>query len=106
MNLVSLGELMPDRIPSVDPSRSLDETFELWSIPAFDVGRPRFLTVPKSAHQRSVSNQAMYCFPELFPIFVDHGSSSPINKVSVRSHLANGLHSEANEYIHHTCAMS
>lgn len=38
MNLVALGDLMPSRIPSVDPSKHPDETFELLSIPAFDAG--------------------------------------------------------------------
>lgn len=38
--LVSLGDLMPSGIPSVDPSKFPDETFELWSIPAFDSGSP------------------------------------------------------------------
>lgn len=40
MKLIELGELMPSKTPSLDPSRFPDETFELWSIPAFDVGRP------------------------------------------------------------------
>jgi type I restriction enzyme S subunit len=31
---------MPSRIPSVDPAKYPDETFELWSIPAFDAGSP------------------------------------------------------------------
>ncbi len=43
MNMVPLGELMPSRIPSVNPSKHLDETFELWSIPAFDQGEPERL---------------------------------------------------------------
>ena len=37
---VRLGDLMPKRIPSVDPSKYPDEVFELWSIPAFDAGTP------------------------------------------------------------------
>lgn len=43
MNMVPLGELMPSRIPSVNPSKHLDEMFELWSIPAFDQGEPERL---------------------------------------------------------------
>lgn len=38
--LVPLGDLMPTGIPSIDPSKFPDETFELWSIPAFDSGSP------------------------------------------------------------------
>ena len=37
---VRLGDLMPKRSPSVDPSKYPDEVFELWSIPAFDAGTP------------------------------------------------------------------
>jgi type I restriction enzyme S subunit len=40
---IELGEVMPSRVPSVDPSRHSDETFELWSIPAFDAGAPELL---------------------------------------------------------------
>ena len=43
MNMVPLGELMPSRIPSLDPARHPAETFELWSIPAFDSGAPEVL---------------------------------------------------------------
>ncbi len=43
MNMVALGEFMPSRIPSVNPAKHPDETFELWSIPAFDDGRPEIL---------------------------------------------------------------
>lgn len=42
--MVALGELMANRISSLDPSRFPDETFELWSIPAFDDGRPESVT--------------------------------------------------------------
>ncbi len=40
MNMVPLGEFMPSRIPSVNPAKHPEETFELWSIPAFDAGKP------------------------------------------------------------------
>ena len=40
MRKVSAGGLMAESRSSVDPSRSPDETFELWSIPAFDRGGP------------------------------------------------------------------
>lgn len=40
MSMVPLGEFMPSRIPSVNPAKHPDEVFELWSIPAFDEGKP------------------------------------------------------------------
>ncbi|MCW5899866.1 MAG: N-6 DNA methylase [Flavobacteriales bacterium] len=40
LNMVALGELMPRGTESLDPRKSPDETFELWSIPAFDTGSP------------------------------------------------------------------
>ncbi|MEQ8254813.1 MAG: restriction endonuclease subunit S [Roseovarius confluentis] len=43
MKTVSLEEFMPTRTPSVNPAKHPDEVFELWSIPAFDDGRPEIL---------------------------------------------------------------
>lgn len=43
MRTVALGDFMPSRIPSVDPAKYPDEIFELWSIPAFDVGTPEIV---------------------------------------------------------------
>jgi type I restriction enzyme, S subunit len=43
MNSVPLGELMADKVVGLDPSRTPDETFELWSIPSFEVGAPEIL---------------------------------------------------------------
>jgi type I restriction enzyme, S subunit len=40
---VSLGELMPTRDGTVDPSHHPTETFALYSIPAFDAGAPEIL---------------------------------------------------------------
>ena len=40
MKQVPLGELLAQRVPSVDPAKFSDERFTLWSIPSFDVGRP------------------------------------------------------------------
>lgn len=37
---VALGDLIAPRLGSVDPSKYLDECFDLYSIPAFEVGRP------------------------------------------------------------------
>jgi type I restriction enzyme S subunit len=40
MSVVQLGELMATNTPSLNPAQFQDEEFELWSIPAFDVGFP------------------------------------------------------------------
>ncbi len=40
MKVVPLGELMPSRIPSVNPGTFPDEQFTLWSIPSYDAGKP------------------------------------------------------------------
>lgn len=37
---VPLGDLMPSRVPSVDPAKAPDEKFTLWSIPSYDAGQP------------------------------------------------------------------
>ena len=43
MKMVPLGDLMPSRIPSVNPAKHPEEMFELWSIPAFESGAPERL---------------------------------------------------------------
>lgn len=40
MNVITLGEIMATKVGSIDPAQHQTETFELFSIPAFDVGRP------------------------------------------------------------------
>ena len=40
---IQLGEIAVERGGSVDPKKHPDEVFELYSIPAFDVGAPEFL---------------------------------------------------------------
>lgn len=44
MSMVSLGDLMAKRVPSLNPAQFKDEEFELWSIPAFDAGAPERLS--------------------------------------------------------------
>lgn len=43
MKVVPLCELMPSRIPSVNPGTFPDEQFTLWSIPSYDAGKPEQL---------------------------------------------------------------
>lgn len=38
--LISIGSLMKASVPMLDPRQSPSEVFELWSIPAYDAGRP------------------------------------------------------------------
>jgi len=40
VNVVPLGELMPSRIPTINPGAFPDEQFTLWSIPSYDAGKP------------------------------------------------------------------
>lgn len=40
MKVVPLGQLMPSRIPSINPRAFPDERFTLWSIPSYDAGKP------------------------------------------------------------------
>ncbi|MFD2235514.1 restriction endonuclease subunit S [Phaeospirillum tilakii] len=41
---IALGEIAVKRRGSVDPQKSPNETFELYSIPAYDAGRPEIVT--------------------------------------------------------------
>ena len=43
MRTVRLDEFMPRRLGSVNPAKFTEETFELWSVPSFDVGKPEIL---------------------------------------------------------------
>lgn len=42
--MVALGEFFPKRNPSIDPKKFVDETFELFSIPAYDGGTAEIVT--------------------------------------------------------------
>ena len=43
-DLVPLGELMPSKKQSVDPRKTPDQEYELFSIPAFDTGSPEVIS--------------------------------------------------------------
>ena len=43
MRTVRLDDFMPRRLPSVNPAKFQSETFELWSVPSFDLGTPEIL---------------------------------------------------------------
>ncbi|MBT9516155.1 MAG: restriction endonuclease subunit S [Methyloversatilis discipulorum] len=42
-SLISLGELMAEKIGTIEPKKFPEETFDLYSIPAFDSGSPEIL---------------------------------------------------------------
>ena len=42
-DLVPVGRFLRPKVKSIDPRNTPDEIFELWSIPAFDAGRPEIL---------------------------------------------------------------
>ncbi|MBM4164959.1 MAG: restriction endonuclease subunit M/S [Lentisphaerae bacterium] len=52
--LVPVGRFMKDGVKTVDPRTAPDELFELWSIPAFDAGRPEILRGTEVGSQKKV----------------------------------------------------
>jgi len=57
---IPAGELMAKRLGSVDPSKFPDEEFELYSIPAHDVGRADFVLGSDIGLQNKLYNRAMF----------------------------------------------
>jgi type I restriction enzyme M protein len=53
-NLVPVGRFMKQGVKTIDPRNSPDEIFELWSIPAFDAGRPELLRGTEIGSQKKV----------------------------------------------------
>ncbi len=52
--LVPVGGFMKEGVKTVDPRNTPDEMFELWSIPAFDAGRPELLRGGEIGSQKKV----------------------------------------------------
>ncbi|MEN9840281.1 MAG: hypothetical protein RL376_81 [Verrucomicrobiota bacterium] len=52
--LVRVGQFMRDDVKTVDPRNTPDELFELWSIPAFDAGRPELIRGSEIGSQKKV----------------------------------------------------
>ncbi|HTO03159.1 MAG TPA: N-6 DNA methylase, partial [Opitutus sp.] len=52
--LVAVRRFMKEGVKTVDPRTSPDEMFELWSIPAFDAGRPELLRGGEIGSQKKV----------------------------------------------------
>jgi type I restriction enzyme M protein len=52
--LVPVGRFMREGVKTVDPRNTPDELFELWSIPAFDAGRPELVRGGEIGSQKKV----------------------------------------------------
>ena len=52
--LAPVARLMKEGVKTVDPRNSPEELFELWSIPAFDAGRPELLRGSEIGSQKKV----------------------------------------------------
>jgi len=52
--LVPVGRFMKPSVKTIDPRNTPDEVFELWSIPAFDAGRPEVLRGREIGSQKKV----------------------------------------------------
>jgi type I restriction enzyme M protein len=52
--LMPVGRFMKEGVKTVDPRNTPDEMFELWSIPAFDAGRPELLRGGEIGSQKKV----------------------------------------------------
>lgn len=52
--LVPLARFMKEGVKTVDPRNAPDEIFELWSIPAFDAGKPELLRGNEIGSQKKV----------------------------------------------------
>lgn len=52
--LVPVGQFMKEGVKTIDPRKNPDEIFELWSIPAFDAGRPELLHGSEIGSQKKV----------------------------------------------------
>jgi type I restriction enzyme S subunit len=74
MRKVPLHELMPTRVPSIDPANFPDEMFELWSIPSFDIRKPERLFGREIGSAKNMSNRMMSSFRGSFRTSSARGS--------------------------------
>ena len=64
---VSLGEFMPLKKRSIDPRKSPDEEFELFSIPAFDAGRPDVISGKEIGSSKQVLERGDVLLSKIVP---------------------------------------
>jgi type I restriction enzyme S subunit len=85
--MVSLSRLIAEKVPTVDPSKFPDEEFELWSIPAFDAGRPEIV----NGENIGSSKQAVLPGDVLLSKIVPHIRRAwVVEKVGTRRQIASG----------------
>jgi len=65
--LVSVGQFMKGSVKSIDPRKTPDEMFELWSIPAFDAGRPELLRGSEIGSQKKVVSPGDVLLSRIIP---------------------------------------
>ena len=58
---------MAERVISLDPSRLPDETFGLWSIPAFDAGKPDIVCGSQIGSSRRMVEQNDLLLSRILP---------------------------------------
>jgi len=64
--LVPLGEFVK-KVPTIDPRKYPDETFELWSIPAYDAGQPEILQGKEIGSQKKVISDGDVLLSRIIP---------------------------------------
>lgn len=67
MTVVAAGALLAPKRKSVDPSRSPDEAFDLWSIPAFDRGEPDVIAGREIGSQKQVVEDGDVLLSKIVP---------------------------------------
>lgn len=65
--LVPVGRFMKDGVKTVDPRTAPNEMFELWSIPAFDAGRPELLRGGEIGSQKKVVSPGDVLLSRIIP---------------------------------------
>ena len=65
--LVPVGRFMKEGVKTVDPRTAPDEVFELWSIPAFDVGSPELLRGGEIGSQKKVVSPGDVLLSRIIP---------------------------------------
>lgn len=64
---VIAGDLMADKLGSVNPERYKDETFELYSIPAYDQGEPEILNGAKIGSSKQLVQEGDVLLSRIVP---------------------------------------
>ncbi len=65
--LVPVGRFMREGVKTVDPRNTPDELFELWSIPAFDAGRPELIRGGEIGSQKKVVSPGDVLLSRIIP---------------------------------------